>query len=274
METDTNKNEDKKELLFDVPEQEAPDEIEFTKALDKLSKTDRHIFEDTGVIHIDRNMPAETQTLHVVELQKKHAEKRNKVFQLITVLLVVGVVISAIGICLNRYLAKKQNVVKEEAAVVGTTDPNNIVIDESSFPDALFRNYISEQTDTNADGQLSADERNAVILLIAPEDSALTSVKGVELFPLLKSVTVANTGITDLDVLQNKELSYIDISNTPLTELNLTGLEKLTDIRAENTSLTTVYFPADSQITSFDFAGSTFECSTNSSGFYSGCKVK
>ena len=36
---------------------DGPSEEEFTRAMDQMSKTDRDIFEDTGIIHIDRDMP-------------------------------------------------------------------------------------------------------------------------------------------------------------------------------------------------------------------------
>ena len=53
--------ENKRKKLFDVEDQMEHDldEQAFTRAVSRLSDTDRHLFEDTGVIHIDRDMPAE-----------------------------------------------------------------------------------------------------------------------------------------------------------------------------------------------------------------------
>ena len=57
---------------------DGPSEEEFTRAMDQMSKTDRDIFEDTGIIHIDRDMPAETQAMHVISLQKQNEKRKRK----------------------------------------------------------------------------------------------------------------------------------------------------------------------------------------------------
>lgn len=48
--------------------------------MDQMSKTDRDIFEDTGIIHIDRDMPAETQAMHVISLQKQNEKEKEELY--------------------------------------------------------------------------------------------------------------------------------------------------------------------------------------------------
>ena len=57
---------------------DGPSDEEFTRAIDQMSKTDRDIFEDTGIIHIDRDMPAETQAMHVISLQKQNEKRKRR----------------------------------------------------------------------------------------------------------------------------------------------------------------------------------------------------
>lgn len=264
--------EDKKEeKLFDVPDEmdSVVNEEEFTKALDKMSVTDRQIFEDTGVIHIDRDMPAETQTMHVVHLSRVHQEKRNNVFRMIIALLVAGVAISSIGILLNRFMRGKN------AGEEKKENESYIKINEAAFPDVSFRNYVLTRLDTDGDGMLSNEERNSVMVLIVPEEKAITSLKGIEQFPHLQSLTAKNTGITELDLSMVTELSYLDVSGTEISELDLEKNTDLLDVHADNTaSLQKVYFPSESEIRTFDSENSAVTCEKNTDGYYIGCTLK
>ena len=216
---------------------DGPSEEEFTRAIDAMSDTDRDIFSDTGIIHVDRDMPAETQAMHVIHLQKQHTKKRNRILHIILALMVVCMFVAVIGLVLNRLTTvlpsdepvEKTNAVGKEEDLVS--------IDEASFPDPIFRTYVQKNFDTNGDGYLSSEERNSVIMIIAPQDAALTSVKGIELFPLLQSLTISNTGITELDLSQNTDLTVLDVSSTPLNAIVFPKASKITEIETSNTSL-------------------------------------
>ena len=263
--------EKKEDKLFDVPDEmdNVVNEEEFTKALDKMSVTDRQLFENTGVIHIDRDMPAETQTMHVVHLSRVHQQKRNTVFKAIIALLVSGVVISLVGIALNRFMRNQNN--KEEKK----ENETYIKINETYFPDVSFRNYVLTRLDTDGDGMLNNEERNNVMVLIVPEEKDITSLHGIEQFPHLQSLTVKNTGITELDLSEVKELSYLDVSDTAITRLDIEKNTSLLDVHANNTpSLEKVYFPSDSAIRTFDTDNSSVTCEKDTEGYYIGCSLK
>ncbi len=232
---------------------DGPSEEEFTRAIDAMSDTDRDIFSDTGIIHVDRDMPAETQAMHVIHLQKQHTKKRNRILHIIVALMVLCMFIAIVGLVLNRMITVLPSDTPVESTNGVDKDVDLVTIDETSFPDSIFRAYVQKNFDTNGDGYLSSDERNSVIMIIAPEDSALTSVTGIALFPLLQSLTIKNTGITELDLSQNTNLTVVDVSSTPIS---------------------TIQFPQDSKITSLDLNGTNLTCQKDNNGTYQACVMQ
>lgn len=231
---------------------DGPSQEEFTKAIDTFSKTDRDIFSDTGIIHVDRDMPAETQAMHVVHLQKEHEKKRKKIVYCIVGLMLVSVVIAFVGLLLNRMTSTLPSQIPVEKSEGADDQDDYVSIDEASFPDPIFRSYILKNFDTNGDDALSPDERNSVIMIIAPQDSALTSVQGISYFPLLQNLTISNTGITSLDLTMNKKLTFVDVSSTPITSIQ---------------------FPESSVIETMNIANTAMNCEKNNDGYYQGCDI-
>ena len=96
-----------------------------------------------------------------------------------------------------------------------------IALDETTFPDALFRTYIQKNFDKDGNGELSGEELSSVIAIIAPEDSSLTSLQGIEYFTELQTLTFSNTGVTSIDLTNNTKLTFISCENTPVVDLIL-----------------------------------------------------
>lgn len=271
--------EDKNKQLNDSEEQvhyDPPGEEEFTKAMEKMDDTDRDIFENTGVIHVDRDMPAETQAMHVVRLQKKHDKKRKKVFHFIEALLAVGVIVSGAGLYLNRHrseeeMKRREEVSKNQASV--SSDTELTAINDASFPDSTFQRYIRENIDTNGDGSLSSDETDAVIIITMPQDEAVTDLTGIAYFHNLQSLIISNTAISSLDLSQNTKLSYLDVSNTQIQSLDLRENTKLKAVEAVNTPLTVLTLPEKSKIDELDVSGTSLNCTKNTKGIYTGCSI-
>lgn len=221
---------------------DGPTEEEFTQAINAMSETDRDIFEDTGIIHIDRDMPAETQAMHVIHLQKENAKRKNKIVKIILFFMCIGLVVACIGLFMKNDTQKTSSVVEETKTDEVEETEALLAVDEATFPDELFRSYILKSFDQNGDGSLSAEERNSVIAIIVPEDTALTSLKGIEYFPLLQSLTITNSGVTEIDLSSNKNLTYVDCGSSPIVNI----------ILPENTFL---------------------NCQMNDSGTYTTCKI-
>ena len=102
------------------------------------------------------------------------------------------------------------------------TGDGSVAINETNFPDAAFREYISTNRDTNADGLLSPQEINSVTS-ISCNGRGLTSLEGVALFPNLASLDCANNQLTTLDVSSNTALQWLDCDSNQLTALDVSG---------------------------------------------------
>ncbi|MGM9586704.1 MAG: leucine-rich repeat domain-containing protein, partial [Candidatus Limivicinus sp.] len=155
-------------------------------------------------------------------------------------------------------------------------EETGVAIDESNFPDAVFREYISTNFDVDSDGVLSTEEINSVTSIVC-EGYDLTSLEGIEFFPNLASLSCMGNQLTALDVSQNTALTQLDCESNRLTELNVsknTALKKLycTDNRlteldlSQNTALTDLYCSYN-QLTELDVSQNTslesLDCRTN-----------
>ncbi len=103
-----------------------------------------------------------------------------------------------------------------------------VAIDENNFPDATFREYVSNQFDTNHDAVLSESEIAAVetIDLSYPnrtrrENGPLAKLDGIEYFDNLKSLKFDNNKVSALDVSKNTKLEYLSFENNRVEKINL-----------------------------------------------------
>ena len=102
-----------------------------------------------------------------------------------------------------------------------------VAINETHFPDSVFRAYVQENFDTDQDGSLSESECDSVRSIDvsgedgSPTPSPLSNLSGIEYFPNLDSLFCRWTGLTSLDVSGNPALRYLDCDNTGLTSLDV-----------------------------------------------------
>ncbi len=84
-------------------------------------------------------------------------------------------------------------------------------VDETTFPDNNFRDYVSNYCDFNGDGKLSENEL-AVIDTLNVDDRNIASIEGIESFTALISLNCSNNQITalpaNLSELENLRLLY------------------------------------------------------------------
>jgi hypothetical protein len=273
MEENKNQSEEKDILAeADRKRLDPPSEDDFTKAMETMSPTDRDIFENTKIIHVDRNQPAETQAMHVVKLQKKHEHKRNTVYRSVIILMVAGVCMAGLGLFLNETLKNQSQTADSSQTTDGADKDTVVAVNETNFPDALFRSYIEEQIDKDSNSSLSADELNSALIMKIPADTAITNLKGIELFPLLQSLTISSTGVQNVDLSKNTELTYLNISGSPIASLDLSMNTKLTELDASNSSLASLTLPQKSAVKTVNVTGTALSCSKSSEGTYTSCK--
>ncbi len=96
-------------------------------------------------------------------------------------------------------------------------------ISEAAFPDAAFRQYVSDQFDQDKDGVLTKTEREAVTE-INVEDGyngvKIEDLTGIEYFPNLTKLNCSGNALTKLDL----------SANTKLEELNCSGQTLAVDV--------------------------------------------
>lgn len=109
-----------------------------------------------------------------------------------------------------------------------------IALDKTNFPDDAFRGYV-KQFDLNADGFLSAAERNKVKKISM---SYSESLRGVEHFPALEELRCEGGGLTELDISKNTRLKSLNVRYNELTKLDLSGNKELTELRCDHNRLT------------------------------------
>ena len=131
----------------------------------------------------------------------------------------------------------------------------NIVINESNFPDAAFRDYVSTNFDSDSNGRLSAAEI-ANVTEISCGGWGLTSLKGIEFFPNLTYLSCWENQLTELDVSKNTALKELFCFSNQLTALDV----------SKNTALE-ILSCSDNQLTELDVSKNTaltaLECHVN-----------
>lgn len=157
---------------------------------------------------------------------------------------------------------------------------NGVAINETNFPDALFREKVAEY-DKNNDGVLSDTEISNIRSISINGDSSkggdVTDLKGIEYFTSLTRLQCGHNKISKLDVSKNTALTELYCPNNELTELDLgnnTALGQLTvtnnqlkelDI-SKDTALTNLLC-GDNELTSLDLSKNTalksLECFSN-----------
>ncbi len=148
------------------------------------------------------------------------------------------------------------------------TITNYVDINETNFPDDIFRSYVSEKFDKNNDGRLTyrEAETNDIGNKIDVSNKGLTSLKGIEHFPYLEALKCADNNLTSLDVSKLPRLKELECYRNQLTSLNVTKEKeyyRLIDLDCSQNQLAWLDLPQgvhgvlncrDNQLTSLDFS--------------------
>ena len=105
----------------------------------------------------------------------------------------------------------------------------SVEINETNFPDAIFRKYVADNFDKDDDGVLSAEEIKAVTELNI-DACGISDLTGIEYFTDLAFLNCNKNNLTALDVSNNTALQALWCYNNQLTTLDLsnnTALEQL-----------------------------------------------
>ncbi|MDD6098274.1 MAG: hypothetical protein PUB66_06050 [Oscillospiraceae bacterium] len=124
-----------------------------------------------------------------------------------------------------------------------------IQINETTFPDANFRNFVLETFDTYNDKALSASEIEAVTEIDCSNKS-ISSLEGIRYFTALKKlncsgndvrkIDVTFLNLTSLNVSKCTSLINLYCNNNKLTSLDLTDCTHLYELYCYNNKLTSL----------------------------------
>lgn len=135
-----------------------------------------------------------------------------------------------------------------EAEIAANSLPaDGIPIDETNFPDPVFRACILDDVDQDGNRILSANEiRNTYELYVYgdydEEDDestgeAVRSLEGIEYFTYLVSLNADNTQLTEVDLSQNTRLESLNLDYGKLTSLDVSANTELKYLSVANNQL-------------------------------------
>ena len=127
-----------------------------------------------------------------------------------------------------------------------------VSVNETTFPDANFRNYILEQS-YGQDGLLTDFELQKV-KIIDVKGKNIASLKGIEHFTELEKLYCNNNALTSLDVSNNTKLALLNCSANKLWKLDLTNNKVLTGLLCYQNKIKSTYM--DDLIASLPYNGS------------------
>ncbi len=137
---------------------------------------------------------------------------------------------------------------------------SGLTINETSFPDEVFRNYVSDNFDIDKDGVLSDEEANSVKEIYVDDNKSIRSLKGIEHFKNLEVLDCSSTGVTSLDVSKNTALKDLNVSNNKeLTSLDLSNNTALKELDCSNTGLTRLDVSNNKELTSLNCSNTEIE---------------
>ena len=114
-----------------------------------------------------------------------------------------------------------------------------VPIDAAHFPDSVFRGIVSSDYDLNGDGILTGSETKNVTYMDVSR-KGLTSLKGIEYFPMLEYLYADRNQLTSLDLSANKALKTLQCDYNQLTSLDLSSNSKLTYVSCAINRLTSL----------------------------------
>mgnify|MGYP002622756313 CR=1 FL=1 len=115
----------------------------------------------------------------------------------------------------------------------GYTPPAGLSINEENFPDENFRKYLTSQS-YGRDGVIT-DAELAELTSISCSRRNISSVKGIEHFTSLETLTVDGNPLFTLDVSVFTKLKTLSISDTKISSIDVSKNEKLTRLQCANT---------------------------------------
>ncbi len=114
---------------------------------------------------------------------------------------------------------------------------DQVPINEKNFPDQVFRQYVSDNFDTDGDAILSRDELEAVTEIDCSQ-MHIRSLVGISNFVALRELDCSDNEIWELDLSGNPDLTVLDCDRNWLSDMDLTCCPYLYELRLSTNDFT------------------------------------
>ena len=132
----------------------------------------------------------------------------------------------------------------------------SIAIDETHFPDKVFREQIIAEFDKDGDSVLSVDEISKAQFLNLHGMKTISSLEGIQYLTNLQSLDVTVTSVSDLSPVKSSFLKRLDCSSSKVRSVDLTRYPNLETFVCENTSINSLDVSKNEKLNTL-FADST-----------------
>ena len=174
------------------------------------------------------------------------------------------------------YLPQDSIKISNVTANAAEEEITSVEINETNFPDTIFREYVKKDFDKDGDGVLSAEEIADVTSLHLGE-LGISDLTGIQHFENLQTLSCSYNDLTQLDISENKSLTHLYCENNNLTTLDTSNNVLLSVLDCHNNKLTKLDFSnnpelkavrcCDNHLTSIDVSHNTLlsdlACSNN-----------
>ena len=110
-------------------------------------------------------------------------------------------------------------------------------INDTSFPDPIFRQYVLGYIDRNKDGNLSKEEVLCTYV-INIQSRNISDLTGIKYFTELKNLCFRANNIHDVDLSNNTKIEVLDCTKNLLPELDVSNNTQLSDLKCGENYLT------------------------------------
>ncbi len=122
------------------------------------------------------------------------------------------------------------------------TDENGneyVEVNETNFPDTIFRNYVTSNIDIDRDGKLTQGEiADAKRLVLNDTTEPIYSFQGIEYLTGLKKLVLHESMAETLDLSNATELEELNVSDNKLKSLDLSHNLKLKTVNCNHNAIT------------------------------------
>ncbi len=165
--------------------------------------------------------------------------KRKTLTRITSLIITTAMVISCSGFVFAD--ETEETDLSEETSIEDSmaTSTLGVPINPTSFPDSVFRNYISTNFDTDHNTYLSASEISSVTKIVV-ERMGISDLTGINYFTSLEQLFCYGNQLSSLDVSRCASLKWLSCSNNQITSLNISGCVLLTNLYCHENRLSSV----------------------------------